>query len=107
MPYQNTCCVHCLIKLIFFELTTSPQSEHVESTEESVISHFLVGLKSGPGKGHFRGNVVGSSYVEVVSVEVESERGAVVSFVCLLNNCNCSNACCKGVINGFKIFEID
>jgi hypothetical protein len=101
MPNQNTCCIHRLIKLIFFELTTSPQSEHVESTEESVISYFFIGLTSGAGKGHFRRNVVGSSYVEIVSVEVESERGAIVSFVCLLNNGDCSNACRKGVIDGF------
>lgn len=50
MPDEDACLIHTLIELILLELTTTPQSDHVEPAEEGILLDVFVGVPVGPGE---------------------------------------------------------
>ena len=83
VPNQNASFVHALIELVFLKLPSSPQPNHVIPCEKSVLSDLLIGLLAGPRQRHLRRDVVASSHVYVIAVEVKSEGGPAEAFALL------------------------
>ena len=68
MPDQDTVFVALEIKVIFFELTSSPQSDHVEVLLSCVLDYYFVRFCISIGETHFWGNVVAATTVNVNTV---------------------------------------
>lgn len=102
MPDENTSLIHWVVKLVLLELASTPEADHVVSTEDSIVFDFLVSGFIGPCKWHFRRDIVSSSHVDIIAVEVEGKRSAIVSLAVLLDNTNGSNACGDGWVKGLK-----
>ena len=49
VPDKNTSLIHHAVKLVLFELTSSPQPDHIESAKLGVLPDVFVGLMGGTG----------------------------------------------------------
>ena len=92
MPNKDSSFIHGRIKLVFFKLTSSPKTDHIEPSKKRILGNFIVGRFVGPCEWHFWGNVVASSHVDIIAIEVEF-KGSAVELFALLNNLYSSYSC--------------
>jgi len=92
MPDEDASFVHAFVELVLLELTTAPQSDHVKPAEKSVVFDFFISGAVCLSHRHLRRNIVSSTHVDIVAVEVESEGSAIVCLAELLYYADAANS---------------
>lgn len=79
-----------MVKLIMLKLASTPDSDHVEFGEQSVVFYFWVGLCGDIGHWHLWRDVISAPHEDIVAVKIDSKLSP--HRISILNNFNCLQA---------------